>query len=748
MKQEELNNQLFNFAETLLEDDHSLSYKMRGNSMYPTLKPGDIGKVEKCSPQELKVGDIIVFRLNNILIGHRLIKISNENDELVFIAKGDNSPTTDLPFKSDAFLGRLNSFQRENNITHVESLKMKIKRFNALKFPKLSLLFNNLNLRINSYYERFTTGFKSLKQNFALIANQSHKELLTNSIIAFFQGILPFVIIITIKSLIDYLTQTTELDTHQQLIFVSLLVITALVFLVNAILSEINGFYSEKLSQSVTRRIYELLHKKHATLDISHYENPEEQDKIHRAVQEASFRPIKMINELLGAIKSIAAALFLVTIFVSIRWYLVVLLFVAIIPGILVKWKYSQKIYQMKISQSTKEREMYYFNRILTGFPFAKEMKLFGFFGFFLQRFTTAQNKLFKQKLDLRKSELWLAVFAQIFAIALIFISLGYISYLKLSGAISIGTVVLFFFAFQRGYSVLNEFFRSLTQIREDNTFLNDFVAFLNMPTKSNNYKNSQLQFSLNKAIKIEDVSFRYESSKRNALKSINVTIPAGKTVAFVGANGSGKTTLIKLLCGFYQPDSGRILFDNTDATELGQTLVCENITAVFQDFALYNILALENIGLGDNQKALNIDRAKSAAQAAGIDAIIENLPNGYYTLLGNLFKGGEELSIGQWQKMAIARAFYRDSPLILMDEPSSALDAESELQIINSLKKLSRDKTAVIISHRLTTVQWADLIYVFDEGQVLESGTHQELLELKGKYYALFLTTNKTIIS
>ncbi|MHB9142152.1 MAG: ATP-binding cassette domain-containing protein, partial [Paludibacter sp.] len=273
-------------------------------------------------------------------------------------------------------------------------------------------------------------------------------------------------------------------------------------------------------------------------------------------------------------------------------------------------------------------------------------------------------------------------------------------------------------------------------------------IAFLNMPTKSNAQKNVQSHFSLKKEIKIENVSFRYESSKREALKSVNINIPAGKTVAFVGANGSGKTTLIKLLCGFYQPDSGKILFDGIDATQIGQTTVCENITAVFQDFALYNIFALENIGLGNIQTPIDLEKVKKAAKAAGIEEIIEHLPNGYNTLLGNLFNGGEELSIGQWQKMAIARAFYRDSPLILMDEPSSALDAASELQIINSLKKLSRNKTAVIISHRLTTVQWADLIYVFDEGEVLESGNHQELLALKGKYYSLFHTANEKIYS
>jgi len=463
-------------------------------------------------------------------------------------------------------------------------------------------------------------------------------------------------------------------------------------------------------------------------------------------VQEASFRPIKIINELLTGVKSVAAGLFMVVLFANIRWYLVVLLAISIIPGVIIRLKYSRRLYKLKESQSTKEREMYYYNRILTGFPFAKELKLFGFTRFFLQRFTTTQNRLFDQKIKLSKSELRLEIGAQFFAIILIFISLGYVSYLKLSGAISIGTVVLFFFAFQRGYSVLNDLFRSITQIMEDNTFLNDFMAFLNMPVRSEVQPEKQEPFSLNSEIKFENVSFSYESSKREVLKSISITIPAGKKVAFVGANGSGKTTLIKLLCGFYQPDSGTIFFDGIDSRNIGQKRICENITAVFQDFALYNIPAIENLGLGNVQMELNPDKVKKAAEAAGIADVIERLPNGYHTLLGNLFKGGEELSIGQWQKMAIARAFYRDSPLILMDEPSSALDASSELQIIKSLKELSQDKTAVIVSHRLSTVQWADLIYLFDKGEVVEYGNHVELMALKGKYFALFQTANNMV--
>jgi ATP-binding cassette subfamily B protein len=747
MKQQELNKHLLDFAEALLEDNHHLSFSMRGNSMYPTLKAGDVGFVEKCSSVDLNIGDIIVFKQNGKLIAHRLISIIVENEIQLFIAKGDKNSHPDKPFSIEALIGKVYSFQRKKKVKRIDSAYMKMLGFVALHFSKQVIPIYNLTIQTKGNLNALWGEFKSIKKNVSIISKNSERILFINTLISVFQGILPFIIIICIKTLIDQLTNISTQNEIQGLYFIATLFFTTLIFLASGVLSEIRSYFSEKLSQSITRRIYEKLHWKHASLNLPHYENPAEQDKIHRAVQEASFRPIKIINELLTGIKSVAAALFLVGLFITIKWYLIVILIISIMPGVYFRLKFSRKLYKLKEVQSTKEREMYYFNRVLTGFPFAKEMKLFGFFDFFKQRFSGVQDTLFEQRITLRKSELWLNISAQIFSVLLIFLSLGFVSYLKIKGEISIGTVVLFFFAFQRGYGVLNEFFMSFTQVLEDNTFLNDFIAFLNLPTTHEQIKDNSLSFSLNKEISIENVSFHYESSKRDALKSINITIPAGKTVAFVGANGSGKTTLIKLLCGFYQPNSGHILFDRIDAAQIGQPKICENISAVFQDFALYNISAINNIRLGNNQANFDIEKAKKAAKAAGISDVLEQLPNGYNTLLGNLFSGGEELSIGQWQKMAIARAFYRDAALLLLDEPSSALDAESELQIINGLKELSCDKTAIIISHRLSTVQWADIIYLFNDGEVVESGNHQELISLRGKYYSLFHSGSKQSI-
>ncbi|MDO9153865.1 MAG: signal peptidase I [Paludibacter sp.] len=742
MKDEKLNNYLLDFAETLLEDNNSIRFRMKGFSMYPTLKEGDVGLVEKCSANDLKKGDIVVFKSYENLVAHRLIKIKNQNGIRIFIAKGDKNPTTDKPFTAEKLIGKLVSFQRNNKTINTKHADIKFRNFISTHFSKIVTPFYNYQLRIENYFNKAKGELKLMKNNLSIVSENARKIIFTNAIIAVFQGVLPFVVIVCIKLFIDHLTGFSAQNESKQLYFIALLIITALVFLFTGILSEIRGYFSEKLSQTVTRTIYDKLHAKHASLDLSYYENPVEQDKIHRAVQEASYRPIKMINELLSGLRSVAAGLFMVSIFFTIKWYLVVLLLIAIVPGVLFRLKYSRRRYRLKKLQSTREREMYYYSRILTGFPFAKEMRLFGFSTFFLQRFSKVQDTLFTEKIYLKKSELWSGIVTQTFAVLLIFVSLAYVSYLKYTGEISIGTVVLFFFAFQRGYAVLNELFMSATQILEDNTFMNDFTGFLDLPSKLEPIV--KLPFTLNTEIRFENVSFRYETSKRDALSHVNITIPHGKTVAFAGANGSGKTTMIKLLCGFYQPDAGSISFDGTDAISIGRKTICENITAVFQDFALYNITALGNIGLGNIDINIDLSRAKNAALAAGIDDIIEKLPNGYNTLLGVFFEGGEELSIGQWQKVAIARAFYRDSPLILMDEPSSALDAVSEKQIIDSLKKLSHRKTSVIISHRLTTVQWADIIYFFEKGEVVESGSHTELMALGGKYFEMFQTANQ----
>ena len=273
----------------------------------------------------------------------------------------------------------------------------------------------------------------------------------------------------------------------------------------------------------------------------------------------------------------------------------------------------------------------------------------------------------------------------------------------------------------------------------EDNIFFADFISFIRIPTYTVNEEKKYANFELHKGISIENVSFQYPSSSRLALYDITMNIPVGKTIALVGANGSGKSTLVKLLCGFYEPTKGSILFDEKILHKENKAEFRKEITAVFQDFALYNMTAAENIWLGKSSDPIDYNKIKHSGKNAGIDESIEKLPLAYQNMIGNFFEKGEELSIGQWQKMAIARAFYRNSNIVIMDEPSSALDAATEIQLIESLRNLAKNKTVLIISHRFSTIQWVDNIYVLDNGTIIESGSHDDLITKKGKYFDMY---------
>jgi ATP-binding cassette subfamily B protein len=375
---------------------------------------------------------------------------------------------------------------------------------------------------------------------------------------------------------------------------------------------------------------------------------------------------------------------------------------------------------------------------------FAKEIRLFGLSNFFISRFETIQSELHHQKNVINRKQVFPDLISQIFAVLLIFLSFGFVAFMTINGLVSIGTMILFFLIFQRGFTVMKDVFQSLAGLMEDNVFLQDFLDFINLPAFRKVSEHQELTDLSPKGILLENVSFQYPSSKRKALHSVSIEIPKGKTIALVGANGSGKTTLIKLLCGFYVPQQGNILFDGTDISSIDPEIHRKQVTVVFQDFALYNLTAMENIFLGDVSKPLSKDEIVRAARNAGIDDVLEKLPLSYQTMLGNLFEKGEELSIGQWQKMALAKAFYRNSPILLLDEPSSALDAETEKILLQNLKLLAQNKTVVIVSHRFSTIKWADIIYVMDNGEVIERGGHEDLLNKKGRYFEMYSSLNQ----
>ncbi len=732
------------FAEILIENEQSVSIEMKGISMFPTLREGDIGSVVKCRPEELKLGDIVVWKRNNLLLAHRLIKKGiDESGNWVFCTIGDNNFKKDVKFSEKELVGKLSSFSRNGVEQTMDSLKMKYRKFLSMKCHSIPVFYSHFRLRLRRLFPFIYQHFHSIRNNLRTLLHGQEKLFRKNALIAVLTGWVPLAMIVSIKFLIDFISRSSLETTEQKYLFFGLLSVTAIFFMAGGVLTQIGNYFSEKISQNISRNVYAELHQKHIRLHLTDFENSDTQDKMHRAVQEASYRPMRMLNSALGLIRAISSGLILLVLFVSIRWYLLLILLVAVLPEAIFRMLYVRRLYRMKEAQIPLEREKYYYNRVLTAFTFAKEMRLFNFSNYFIRRFNQKQDELFAEKLALTKFETRNSILTQVIGVLIVFTAIGIVAYLSMVGAMSIGTVVLFFFAFRLGYRVINEFFRSTAGLIEDNTFLEDYFSFLQLPDTKTDKIDFPQPFQLNEGIRFENVSFAYETSERMALKNINIHIPKGKTVALVGENGAGKTTLIKLLCGFYKPTAGKIMLDQVDISSIGMENILKNLTAVFQDFALYQVAAGDNIMLGDYGKPRDLERMKQAAQIAGIDEALSKMPKGYASRLGYLFKDSEELSIGQWQKMAIARAFYRDAPLLIMDEPSSALDPNSERQIVSTLKKLAENKTTLIVSHRLSTVQWADHIYLFNEGEIAEEGTHDELMALKGKYFSLFQTIN-----
>jgi len=315
-------------------------------------------------------------------------------------------------------------------------------------------------------------------------------------------------------------------------------------------------------------------------------------------------------------------------------------------------------------------------------------------------------------------------------------LTLAWLLWRAMQGGLTLGDLVLFYQAFQRGQGLMGTLFENLGEIYSDSLFLSDLFEFLALkPQVTDPMNPAPIPASLKDGISFEQVTFHYPDSQGIALSNFNLTIPAGRIVAIVGVNGAGKSTLVKLLCRFYDPDQGRILLDGVDLRSFSLRDLRGQISVLFQEPVHYQDTVRENIALGDLSTAGDSGQIVLAARAAGADKLIEQLPEGYETLLGKWFKHGTELSVGEWQRLALARAYWRQAPILILDEPTSAMDAWAEHDWLERFRKLAANHTTLIITHRFTTAMYADIIHVMDDGHIVESGRHAELLTLGGRY-------------
>jgi ATP-binding cassette subfamily B protein len=398
--------------------------------------------------------------------------------------------------------------------------------------------------------------------------------------------------------------------------------------------------------------------------------------------------------------------------------------------------KHRLRWHEWRLKNTESERRTWYYTWVLTDRETAAELRIFDLGHHFQSLFDTLRGKLRGERKHLAWDQGVAELGAGVIALVISGAAMALMLWRAMMGVLTLGDLALFYQAFQQVQGGVSSLFENLGEIYSNSLFLTDLFEFLSLEsTITAPTAPEDVPAPLQTGIHFDQVTFHYPDSQRVALSDFNLAIPARGIVAIVGANGAGKSTVIKLLCRFYDPNQGRILLDGVDLRELDPRELRRQITILFQEPVHYQNSAVENIAFGDLTAETDLQQVRQAARAAGAAGPIERLPQGYDTQLGNWFKGGTELSVGEWQRLALARAYWRRAPILVLDEPTSAMDPWAEHDWLQRFRALAAGSIALIITHRFTTAMHADIIHVIDEGRVVESGSHEELLARGGRY-------------
>ena len=519
-----------------------------------------------------------------------------------------------------------------------------------------------------------------------------------------------------------------------------------IVGLLQSLTSTLTNIAQQLLQERVGNRVQLMILEKANTLDLAFFEDPEFYDKLRNASDESTYKPMQMVSQIFTFIRTLTTLFSMLSILLQLAWWLALIALALPIPSFISSSRYGWRGYQKMRRESPMRRIMLYLNRLMTVDTYNKEIKLFSLGPYFIKQYGDLAKEFYEENKKIVIGR-YLAGFGwgslSTLANSAIYI---YVAFQAVTGRIKIAGLTRFTQAVMQVGSSFQGVLDGLSSIYENNLFVSTLYEFREYQPRIVSPK-EPVALQLDPAtpglsIEFRDVSFTYpgkDPATQAALRHVSFTIRAGEAVALVGRNGAGKTTIVKLLTRLYDPDEGQILVGGRDIREYDINDLRRVVGVIFQDYVTYYMSARENIGVGRIDDIEDIDLVERAAWKSGANAVITKLPDGYQTMLGRWFKDGFQLSGGEWQKVALARAFMRDAPILILDEPTSSLDAQAEYEIFTKFRLLTEGTTAVFISHRFSTVRLADRIFVLENGVLQESGSHHELIALNGRYAELF---------
>ena len=546
-----------------------------------------------------------------------------------------------------------------------------------------------------------------------------------------------------IKGLVDAVTGASTAASPGQIDIgpvVHAVVLTAACSLLFLLARALANFAREAQGLHLADHVNGMIHAHSIQLDLAFFESPRYFDTLQRARQSGGQRPAQVASNILMLGKNSLLLTGAVALLGSVNSLVLLILAVVLAPALLVRLHFTRRMYDWRRRRTQMEREASYLDWLVTSDVHAKELRIGVLGAFFRGQYTRLRETIRTEQIGIGRRRAGFESLVAMLATIAFFSALGYLAFQTAQGRHSMGDLALFLVVFQRLQSIGQEIVQQTSQLYEDNLYLGQLFEYFDIrPVLREPALPAALPAPAAMHLRLEHVDFTYPGTERKVVSGIDLDIPPGRIVALVGANGSGKTSLIKMLCRLYDPSAGRITLDGRDIRDFALEEYRRLYSVIFQDFARYASTVNENIRIGDIRLPADSPRIREAGIKAEADGFIQSMTQGYATRLTRMFDGGEELSHGQWQRIALARAFAADSRILVLDEPTSALDPAVEYELFRDFKSLIGDRSALVISHRLSTIRQADFIYLLDQGLIIEAGTHEDLMAKRGSYATMF---------